>query len=371
MKKTIFKAVLAALLICSLVLCFASCGSTSATLPDADDMDGEIDGTDIEWSYDKDDKVLTVEGTGEIPDCDAPEDVWWYGARHNIEEIEISDGITSIGSYAFYYCPELTEVDIPDSVTSIGDLAFAFCSALDSVEIPENVAYVGDSCFEACTSLEGIYVPASVTYLGERAFAHCSSLEDAVIMAQISELKEWTFMGCTALDALSFSEAVKEMTVAENAFEDAGADFDDADFTASLTGEVTLTVKYVYEDGTSAAEDKVELYKRGGSYSVVSPEIEGYTADKLTVTGVISGDTTETVTYKANAEETETEAETAADTDAVADEEPEKITVGTVITIVIFAVVIIAIIVLAVIMMRSDKKQNTATRNGKGNNKKK
>ena len=371
MKKTVFKAAFAALLICSLVLCFASCGSTSATLPDADDMDGKIDGTDIEWSYDKDDKVLTVEGTGEIPDCDAPEDVWWYDARHNIEEIEISEGITSIGNYAFYYCPELTDVEIPVSVTSIGDLAFAFCSSLKSIELGENVSYVGDSCFEACIALEGIYVPASVTYLGERAFAHCSALEDAVIMAQISEIKDWTFMGCTSLDAISFSEAVRNVEVADNAFEDAKSDFDDAEFTASLTGEVTLTVKYVYEDGTTAAEDKVELHKRGSSYSVVSPTIEDYTADKLTVTGVISGDTTETVTYKLNADVTETEEQTEAEREVVAEEEDEGVTVGTVITIVIFAVVIIAIIVLAIVMMRSDKKANNASKGAKNNSKKK
>ena len=48
----------------------------------------------------------------------------------------IPDGLTSIGSYAFYRCSGLTSVTIPNSVTSIGDYAFQGCYKL--VEVINN-----------------------------------------------------------------------------------------------------------------------------------------------------------------------------------------------------------------------------------------
>lgn len=373
MKKKIAKIVLAALLMCSLLLSFASC-SSSAKLDAAENNNGSIEGTDITWVYNADDQKLTINGTGAIPDCASSEDVWWYSERHSVKTLSVSGGITSIGNYAFYYMPELNAANIPETVTSFGNYAFAFCSSLEGIEIPDALTRVGEGCFEACTSLKSIYIPATVTSIAARAFAHCSTLEDAVIMAQISSVEPLTFMGCSSLAMLHFNESVKQATVAEDAFKDAATDFSKAVFTASLTGEVTLTVNYVYADGTAAAESHVAQFKRGASYSVVSPTIDGYTASLLTVTGVISSDETVTVTYNANAADTEAPAEeTEAQTQEAEEDDEGGVNVGTVVAIVIFAVVIIAIAVLVVIMIRSDKKQANGAqgKSGKRNTAKK
>ncbi|WP_418703111.1 S-layer homology domain-containing protein [Anaerotignum faecicola] len=62
-----------------------------------------------------------------------------------------------------------------------------------------------------------------------------------------------------------------------------------------------VTVHYVYSDGTKAAEDAVINVKAGTDYSIDSPAIEGYKADKATVSGTISAETSAdteiTVTY--------------------------------------------------------------------------
>ena len=62
-----------------------------------------------------------------------------------------------------------------------------------------------------------------------------------------------------------------------------------------------VTVHYVYSDGTKAEEDAVINVKAGADYSIDSPAIEGYKADKATVSGTISAetpaDTEITVTY--------------------------------------------------------------------------
>ncbi len=62
-----------------------------------------------------------------------------------------------------------------------------------------------------------------------------------------------------------------------------------------------VTVHYVYSDGTQAAKDAVINVKAGAAYSINSPAIEGYKADKATVSGTIPAetptDTEITVTY--------------------------------------------------------------------------
>jgi hypothetical protein len=44
--------------------------------------------------------------------------------------VEIGEGVTSIGSYAFSRCSKLTSIEIGDNVTSIGEYAFYNCGNL-------------------------------------------------------------------------------------------------------------------------------------------------------------------------------------------------------------------------------------------------
>ncbi len=360
MKKRILKLTIAVAVILGAVFGLVSCGGGATALPDAKSASGGVENTSISWSYDEDTKILTLTGAGAIPDSATAADVAWYEVSHSIKRVEMSEEITEIGDYAFYYCPQLEQINVPSSVSRVGKLAFAFCSSLKSIKLPDTVTKIGEGCFEACTALENIYVPASVDSIGSRTFAHCSSLKEAVVMAQVSELPEWTFMGCTSLESLVFSEAIREsVSVADNAFENAKTDFSGASFTADITGKVTLTVIYTYEDGSEAAPSNASSYNRGESYSVVSPTIDGFSASKLTVSGTITSDTSETVVYKSAGAETEAETDAPEQTEAAPEQETDGIGIGGIVAIVILGVVIVAIIVLAIVMMRSDKGRGT------------
>ncbi|MDD6022613.1 MAG: MucBP domain-containing protein, partial [Oscillospiraceae bacterium] len=63
-----------------------------------------------------------------------------------------------------------------------------------------------------------------------------------------------------------------------------------------------LNISYVYADGSQAAEPYSEEYSYDAAYSVTSPVISGYVADKLVVSGKMGlDDISVTVTYKADA----------------------------------------------------------------------
>ena len=76
----------------------------------------------------------------------------------SITSYEISNSVTSIGSYAFHCCSNLQSIEIPDSVTSIGDYSFQSCSGLQSINIPESVNSIGDYAFQSCSRNSNITI---------------------------------------------------------------------------------------------------------------------------------------------------------------------------------------------------------------------
>ena len=76
------------------------------------------------------DGVLTFSGTGAMYDYSARFPAPWYGVRSSIKKVVIPDGVSSIGSYAFWNCSSLNTVNFYPSVTQIGNNAFGGCTSL-------------------------------------------------------------------------------------------------------------------------------------------------------------------------------------------------------------------------------------------------
>lgn len=65
------------------------------------------------------------------------------------------------------------------------------------------------------------------------------------------------------------------------------------------TPKYTVTIKYVYEDGSPAKPDHTEILEKGDKFEVKSPEITEFTPDIETVSGVVEDeDLTYTVVYR-------------------------------------------------------------------------
>ena len=115
----------------------------------------------------------------------------------NAKEVQISEGITSIGDWAFgideYYpsryqsCTSLTSVTIPESVTSIGDGAFNQCLSLTDITIPNSVTFIGEYSFSEI-NITSITIPSSLTIISRGAFENCSKLESVTIQNSTSKI---------------------------------------------------------------------------------------------------------------------------------------------------------------------------------------
>lgn len=342
-----------------LTISTVSCGNRPATSASGGCGDG------LSWNYDSSTQTLSITGNGSIPDYASSADIPWAAVKGSVKTITVSEGVLAIGDYAFYGFSILESVNLPNTLKSVGKLALAFCSTLKNITLPSSVETIKASAFEGCSSLVAAFVPASVTALGERVFAFCYSVTDVVVLADVV-IPENAFLNCRSMDKLLFKSSMTADKIAATAFSGCSISFDNAAFTDSNEALAKVTVKYVDTDGNELASATVkENISYGESYSIVSPAVEGYTADKLTVTGNAYGFEVEhTVTYTKDA---------VVETPEPTPEEPEnnEVTPSTIIAIVVLGLVLAGIGVGAFLLMRSEKKNaakgQTVRKNTKDN----
>ncbi len=182
-----------------------------------------------------------------------------------VTELTISDGVRSIGDYAFYGYSSLKSIIIPNNVTSIGNSAFRNCSNLTSLTIGNSVTSIGNYAFRDCSSLTSIHynaeavadltsssnifynagidgegitvifgdavekipaylfyvasssyrpniidvtIPNNVTSIGDSAFENCSSLTSIIIPDGVTSIGESAFEDCSNLTSVEIPDSV-------------------------------------------------------------------------------------------------------------------------------------------------------------------
>ncbi len=95
----------------------------------------------------------------------------WQTYTPYICSLEIGNGITNIGKYAFFNCVSLKAVTIPSSVASIGDYAFSNCFMLESVTGGGSLETIGVSSFNNTRELRTVQLSGSrLKSIGSDAF---------------------------------------------------------------------------------------------------------------------------------------------------------------------------------------------------------
>ena len=160
------------------------------------------------WSFDETTGLLVVSTNYNYYNRD---DYPWYSLQKEIKSVEISTGVTSIGSAAFYGCSSLTSIVIPKGVTSIGSAAFYACSSLTSIVIPEGVKTIREETFCRCFGLTSIEIPNSVTSIGDQAFLDCTGLRSIIIGNSVTSIGMSAFSGCNWVTRITIPESVKSI----------------------------------------------------------------------------------------------------------------------------------------------------------------
>ena len=197
-------------------------------------------GDNADWIFNAETGVLTISGTGAMYDYEYKGSPW-NTIRSIIKFVEIENGITSIGDYAFYNCGLTGDLVIPNSVTSIGDYAFCNCGLTGDLVIPNSVTSIGDYAFCNCGLTGDLVIPNSVTSIGDSAFSDCSGLsrinvesgnskydsrdncnaiiesdtntlivgcKNTVIPGSVLEIGDFAFDGCSGLTEVTIPDSV-------------------------------------------------------------------------------------------------------------------------------------------------------------------
>ncbi|MCC2138881.1 leucine-rich repeat protein [Faecalibacterium sp. CLA-AA-H283] len=137
--------------------------------------------------------------------------------------LDLSDAkaLTSIGNNAFYGCKKLTgSLEIPDSVTEIGAEAFLDCNNLSgNFELPEGLQSVGNDAFYNCYNLTGgLKLPDTVTSIGTGAFYNCANLDGYLVLSSsLTKIPKIAFNNCVNLKVEDKLVIPSSVTVIEDA----------------------------------------------------------------------------------------------------------------------------------------------------------
>ncbi len=109
-------------------------------------------GTDISWILYTDGE-LEITGSGMMNSWTSASNMPWYKNKDKIKSVNISDGVTTIGSYAFYGCTNISAISMPDSITDIGTYAFYGCTGITEIRLSKNLLLVAKAAFSGCSGL--------------------------------------------------------------------------------------------------------------------------------------------------------------------------------------------------------------------------
>ena len=169
--------------------------------------------SDSVYAYLYSDYTFVISGTGKMKDWTKTSRAPWNSSYiKKIKTIIVEEGVTAVGSYAFYESTSLTNVVIPRSVTSIGYVAFSKCTTLKSIAVDENNANYcdvdGNLYTKDKTTLvqyaigkedTSFVIPDTVTTIGKCAFEYCPFLKSVVIPEGVTSIGDWTFNSCSSL----------------------------------------------------------------------------------------------------------------------------------------------------------------------------
>lgn len=158
-----------------------------------------------------------------------------------LRSVELPDGLTTLGDFAFAYCTWIESVKLPQNITHIGSFAFAGCFELKSIDIPDSVKTIGERAFVACSRLSTVTIGAEsqLESIGAYAFSECK-MTSVFLPSTVATISQNALNGCRDLEVINFAGSEAQWNDISK-----GTDWDS--FAGERTETGTYTIIYNYE----------------------------------------------------------------------------------------------------------------------------
>ena len=255
--------------------------------------------TDDGLSWDFTNGVLTISGTGAMQDYATYGSgrSLWFASRANVTKIVVNEGVTALGTYAFYGSINCTEISLPSTLTNIKTYALANCSTVTKITckastpptLPAPTATGKYQCFQNVPADCPIYVPKQSvnTYkatAGWSTFTNYQELEEGTEGGGDSP-EPATPTITVSKSSLNMGKFIPGYTTTSKTFTVTGRD---------LTDDITLAVS-----GSAIIIDKTTITKEDAADGVTVTVALAPTANapfEETITIVSTGADNKTIT---------------------------------------------------------------------------
>lgn len=105
--------------------------------------------------------------------------------------LKIDNGISEIGSYAFWYWKSIVELNLPSTLISIGNYAFYGWSALQNLTIPNSVVSIGAYAFSGLENCISLNIGSGTKTIGVETFYNMRSLLSADLSQSLMSIEDW------------------------------------------------------------------------------------------------------------------------------------------------------------------------------------
>ena len=112
--------------------------------------------------------------------------------ERDITSLNIPEGTTKIGQYAFYNNSSLTNISIPNTVKRIEGSGFYGCSSLTNIQGMDQVSYLDMYAFRQCSKLEYMHL-LNASVIADNAWSYCSKLNTVIIGDKITKFGQNIF----------------------------------------------------------------------------------------------------------------------------------------------------------------------------------
>lgn len=134
-----------------------------------------------------------------------------FMSNMEIKDVQVPNGIESIGEYAFYDCKNLLALSA-ENIRMVSMHAFDGCIGLTHLSLGEEISEIKEYSFASCSSLTNFKYDKNIHSIGAYAFSK-SGLEHFTFGEDALTISEYAFCDCMNLKSVEFQGGNTELAI--------------------------------------------------------------------------------------------------------------------------------------------------------------